>query len=291
MVILRICQLSFALAPLLLLIASGACTGESVPPNGKCVVVPAAKPGCNGAVDGGPSRERGLVGYSCTGTARPDEDAKYNEGVPEGLVCANQQPLGEGGTRDYCCTAEPTSCAYNPVATCDAFSYGYQCLGANRPESLNPELSCGQGVVQDDFINYCCSGTPQPPACLQSDSVVCSPQLQGWTCLENDLPRAEQLGPSKSRADYYYFLCPTPTPASNPKYNNYCCYAPALVPIGGSCVGHTRVPGCAPGRFGFACYGPDTPEEDYLPMRCPDPGFAGRSAEGYPATLYCCDFE
>ena len=47
----------------------------------------------------------------------------------------------------------------------------------------------------------------------------------------------------------------------------------------------------APGRFGFACYGFDTPEQDYLPMHCPEPGFRGTSAEGYPATLYCCDFQ
>jgi hypothetical protein len=291
MVILRICQMSLALAPLLLVVLGGACTSESVPPNGRCIVDPGAKPGCNGAVDGGPSKMLGLVGYSCTGSARPDEDPKYNEGVPEGLVCANQQPLDTGGTRDYCCTAETTSCAYNPVAACDSASYGYQCQGANRPESLNPDLRCGQGVVQGDLINYCCSGTPQPPACLQSDSVVCSPRLLGWTCLGDDLPRAEQLGASKSRADYYYLLCPTATPASNPKYNNYCCYTPALVPLGGSCVAHTTVPGCEPGRFGFACYGPDTPEDDYLPMHCPDRGFPGRSAEGYPATLYCCDFK
>lgn len=292
MVILRICRLSFALiAPLPLVVVAGACAREPVPPNGSCAVDPGAEAGCNGAVDGGSSKSRGLVGYSCTGTARPDEDPRYEEGVPEGLVCANQQPPGEGQKQEYCCTAETTSCAYNSVATCDASSYGYQCRGANRPESFNPDLKCGQGVVQGDLINYCCSGTPAPPACLQSDSVVCSPRLQGWSCLGDDLPRAEQLGPSKSRADYYYFLCPTPTPAANPKYNNYCCYAPALVPEGGSCVGHTSVPGCAPGRFGIACYGPDTPEENYLPMSCPEPGFPGRSAEGYPATLYCCDFK
>jgi len=65
---------------------------------------------------------------------------------------------------------------------------------------------------------------------------------------------------------------------------------PALIPPGATCVQDTVVPGCAAGRFGFACYGPDTPDQDYAPMSCPDPGVAGNSAEGYAATLYCCDF-
>jgi hypothetical protein len=55
-------------------------------------------------------------------------------------------------------------------------------------------------------------------------------------------------------------------------------------------VQDTSVPGCAPGRFGFACYGPENPHDDYLPMQCNSPGVQGMSAEGYPATLYCCDF-
>ena len=82
-----------------------------------------------------------------------------------------------------------------------------------------------------------------------------------------------------------------PEPAPNPEYKNYCCYPPAPLPERGSCVSHTEVPDCKSGRFGFACYGPDRPEDSYLPMRCPESGSAGLSAEGYPATLYCCDFQ
>ena len=76
---------------------------------------------------------------------------------------------------------------------------------------------------------------------------------------------------------------------ANDSLKNYCCYMPALPPIGGTCVAHINVPGCQNGRFGFACYGPDTPEENYLPMTCDAP-FKGLSNEGYPATLYCCDY-
>jgi hypothetical protein len=83
-------------------------------------------------------------------------------------------------------------------------------------------------------------------------------------------------------------VCPIPTPADNVKYDNFCCYTPAPIPIGGSCV-EDMAAGCAPGRFGIACYGPDTPPDDFPPLKC-DPGSPGFSAEGYAATVYCCDF-
>jgi hypothetical protein len=276
---------------LLLAELGGACSSEVAAVSGSCTVDPSPELACGRASDGTLDETLGLIGYSCTGSARPDEQATYVEGVPSGLVCADRGPVGPEGKQGYCCTTAATACAYNPVAICDPPNYGYQCRGANRPESLNPAILCGQGVRQDDLINYCCSGSPQPDGCLQSDSVRCSPRLSGWTCLGGNLPKGEELGANKSRADSYYLLCPVPTPAPNPAYNNYCCYPPALVPIGGSCVAHTSVPGCPPGKFGFACYGPDRPEDDYLPMRCPEPGFPGTSAQGYPATLYCCDFQ
>ena len=233
----------------------------------------------------------GLVAYSCTGGARPDDDPRSLDGVPEGIVCAESGATSDAGARGYCCSSTPTSCAFNPAATCDDGSVGFRCLGSDRPEAFNAALGCGNGVRAGDTIDYCCSGTPAAPGCIQSDGVGCSPRLIGWTCAGANRPKAEDLGASKSRADYYYLLCPVATPAANPAYNNYCCYTPALVPEGGSCVQDPVVPGCAPGRFGFACYGRDTPEDDFLPMHCPEAGKSGRSAEGYPATLYCCDFQ
>ena len=279
----------FVLA-LLLGALGDACSSEPTV-SGSCTVDTNPDLACGLAPDGTVDETLGLVGYSCTGSARPDDRATYVEGIPNGLVCADRGAVGPEGKLGYCCTAAATTCAYNPVAECDAPSYGYQCRGANRPEALNTEIFCGQGVRERDLINYCCSGTLLEDGCLQSDAVRCSTRLSGWTCKGQNRPKAEQLGANRSRADLYYLLCPVPTPAANPVYNNYCCYPPALQPIGASCVQHSGVPGCAPGRFGFACYGPDRPEENYLPMKCPEPGFPGRSAEGYPATLYCCDFQ
>lgn len=289
-------RLGLAAAPFLaLMIAGGACepkiaSSKLTMTNRDCVVDTAVASACN-ALDGGPPEGLGLQGYSCTGSARPDDAPQYHEGVPQGFVCSDQGPVADDGTQKFCCSVDTTSCAFNPVSSCDDPTYGYQCRGANRPEAFNSLISCGQGVYEGDLINFCCTGTPKAPDCTQSDSVVCSPRLMGWTCLGQSLPKSELLGASKSHADLYTMLCPVPAVAPNPKYNNYCCYTPALVPEGGSCVQDTAVPGCDPGRFGFACYGPETPEADYLPMHCPDPGVPGRSAEGFAATLYCCDFE
>jgi len=264
-----------------------ACSSDIVPISGECHVDAALT--CGVSLDGSTPTDAGLVGYSCVGGARPDLDARYEDGVPEGLVCAAVP--GTGDSHGYCCSPNKTPCAYNPVAACDSGTYGYQCRGSSRPEALNPAISCGNGVEQGDYINYCCSGESQPSGCTQKDTVGCSPRLTGFECTGSNLPKGEQLGQSESRADYYRPLCRMPALSPSGKVNTYCCYMPALVPVGGSCVQDVHVPGCAAGRFGFACYGPDSPDQDYAPMHCPAPGFGGTSDEDYPATLYCCDFE
>jgi hypothetical protein len=278
--------LHLTLAPLLC--GLGACTGTSNPTvtNGACIIDPVT---VDCTTDGLSAESLGLIPYSCTGEARPDQDPTYIDGVPQGLVCADRGAAG--GMQGYCCSNQVTSCAYNPVAKCDTGTYGYQCRGSNRPEALNDAIHCNQGVRQDDLIDYCCSGTQRTPDCTSSQSVGCLAGMMGWICPMDTLPTAQDLAANQSRADVYYQLCPVPTPAANPKYNTFCCYTPALVPPGGTCVQDIAVPNCQPGRFGMACYGPDTPDQDYPRLSCPDPGFPGVSAQGYPATLYCCDFQ
>jgi hypothetical protein len=113
--------------------------------------------------------------------------------------------------------------------------------------------------------------------------------LQGFLCRGDAVPRGEDLGANRSRADYYYPVCSVGETAPNPEVKTYCCYMPLQRPVASSCLPHATVPGCAAGRFGFSCLGPDRPEESYPTMVCADPGFEGQSAEGYDATLYCCD--
>ena len=133
--------------------------------------------------------------------------------------------------------------------------YGFQCRGADRPEALNPLIDCGNGVREDELINYCCTARPIPPppqgtGCVQSDGQCTGKmaswlpdRMSGWTCTNGAIPSAEDFKANESRADFYYFLCATPTQAPNPSVQYFCCYVPALVPPGGSCVPDLHVPG------------------------------------------------
>jgi hypothetical protein len=267
-------------------LAGVACTTPVAESDGDCLPDPAV----NCGVDGFPAESMSLIGYSCTGTARPDDDSTFIDGIPQGIVCADR-PASADGTRHYCCTTFTTECSYDPTAICDQEDdYGYLCHGPNRPEAVNPAISCNQGVRRDILVNYCCSGTERAANCTASDAIGCASGMSGWICPKGTQPTAQDLGANKSRADLYYLLCPVPTPAPNPAYETLCCYVPALVPAGGTCVQSMNVPDCAPGRFGMACYGTDKPDDDYPRLHCPDPGVSGVSAAGYPATLYCCDF-
>ncbi len=288
---------------LVVAVALAACTTDNSAQtvSGTCAADQTITDSCNTvSVDGGAPASLGLTGYACTGNARPDRAANYAGGVPSGLICANQIPPGDGGVpaspQNYCCTSQPTTCAYNPVADCDPGTYGYECLNVNRPESYNPTIHCGQGVRDTANVDYCCTGTAVPSGCGEIDGLQgCSAGLVGWQCpiigTHHVLPKGQDLMSNKSRADQYYLLCSMPQVAPSGKVDTFCCYPPAPVPPGGTCAEDVYVPGCNPlTQFGFACYGPETPADDFPPIVCPNGGVPGTSMEGYPATLFCCNF-
>ena len=133
----------FTLALLLCGLAPDACTSNPSAPDSACMADPAA---VNCDVGGAAAETLGLVAHFCTGASRPDQDPTYIDGVPQGLVCADQGPVGADGTQAYCCSAQVTPCAYDPVATCDAGTVGYQCRGADRPSCAN-RLAAGRAGV------------------------------------------------------------------------------------------------------------------------------------------------
>lgn len=267
-----------------------ACWEDEQTSIGSCEIVPESVLDCMAPGYNEELLPAGLVGYACTGSARPDYDALFNDGVPEGRVCADKGQLSTGEDA-YCCTEDVVPCAINTAERCMEGETGYQCWGNNRPESLNPAILCGNGTQERELYHYCCTGQPKASSCLESDAVGCGDRLLGFICEgDEDRPLGENYGANKSRADYFYPMCSAPEQAPNPDFHMYCCTMYRPVPDGGTCVPHAAVPGCEPRRFGFACYGPDTPEENFENFDCPDPGFAGESNEGYDATLYCCDF-
>jgi hypothetical protein len=285
------------LASLIAGLAAVGCKVDEPPSQGDCTLNTALSCDSNilaGNPDAGASL--GLVGYSCTGTARPDAlNAKYIAGIPSGMVCAERGPSADGTSFDYCCTPpdQPVACAFYPVAICPDKNYGFQCRGADRPEALNPALTCGNGIRDGQLVDYCCAAQPRPDGCTENKG-TCSGGLTGWHCPPDaPRPRGEDFGANESRADYYYFVCSVPVAAPDGS-STYCCFTPAPLLPGGSCVTATNVqsqiPDCVPGRFGFACYGRETPEQDYLPIHCSEAPIQGVDDNLYPATLYCCDY-
>jgi hypothetical protein len=271
------------------LLGAGACWPETPAIDRSCELVPNTTLDCRVAGYDGSLQRAGLVGYACSGSDRPDLDATMSEGVPSGLLCADEGTLDDG-QESYCCTEDPVPCAYDPSMECEEGQSGYQCWGNNRPESLNAALLCGNGTQERGLYHYCCSGQREKSPCHESMTGGCGERLIGFLCEGDQLPRGEDYGPNRSRADSYHPICATATVAPNPIFNSYCCYMTLRPPVGATCVSHPSVPGCESGRFGFACYGPDTPEDDFPPMDCPDPAVPGISNEGYEAKLYCCDF-
>jgi hypothetical protein len=266
-----------------------ACFPERDELEGTCVKIPNTVLDCRAEGYDGELERAGLEGYACTGKMRPDLEATMSEGVPRGLMCADKGALDDG-RQSYCCTEDTVTCAYDPTMECDAGNSGYECYGNNRPESLNPALLCSNGTSERGLYRYCCTGQPEPSPCVEDTAVTCDSRLLGFRCRGDRAPRGEDYGPNRSRADYYYPLCSIAEVQPNAAFKGYCCYMTLTPPVGATCVQHPRVPACAADRFGFACYGPDTPEDDYPPMKCPDPGVPGISNEGYAAKLYCCDF-
>lgn len=247
-----------------------------------CTLSSALKPPC----------ASGFVGYACAGSARPDENADFVEGTPQGLVCTDEGKVG-GGSEGYCCTSATTPCAYDPVAGCAAPTYGYECRGSDRPEAFDPSLFCGEGLVENDLIVYCCGAAPMAHGCSQIAGHTCPSTLVGWTCHDQSAPSEVELGSNQSRADFNLLVCgmPTVVMGTTGAVRQYCCFTPTSLPKGGSCLGDTAIPGCAPDSFGFACTGPDTPNEDYPRIACRSAGVRGTNPQGYAATLYCCQYE
>jgi hypothetical protein len=268
-------SLAAALGVALALAASSGCTASTTALNADgCVIDPTQD--C--ALD--------LLSYSCSGSARPDQNPTFSQGV-QGIVCTDQGSVSPG-QEGFCCTPSTTSCAYDLSAVCPAPTYGYSCLGPNRPDAFDPTLTCGQGIAQAGLIVYCC-GAETTAACAKDTNLGCAAGTTGFRCTGPGLPTEGELGVDESRSDAP-LLCDVPISAPN-GVTNYCCFTPTDEPTGATCLQDQSVPGCAGPSYGFACGGSDTPDEDYPRMTCSDAGVRGVDAQGVSALLYCCDFQ
>lgn len=261
---------------LLSLLAAGGCTGQVTTLAGSGHCLPDDNIVCN----------TDFNGFTCTGGARPDQNASFGVGVIEGTVCTALGSIDTSGGLSYCCTSATTACGYDPSMVCGAGTYGYACTPPSRPENFDPDLSCGMGQPLNGETVFCC-GTATMLSCSADSAIACPADLKPLECLTADLPNEGELGTDQSRSDAT-LLCDVPSIVGG-RYG-YCCFTPTQLTLGGTCLQDQAVPNCASGSFGFACTGPDTPEQDYPRIMCSTPSLPGTSAQGYRANLYCCDY-
>jgi hypothetical protein len=263
------------LLALLSLLVIGGCTAEVTSSAGSCIA------------DGDLVCNTGFNGFVCTGTARPDQNADFSVGVIAGTICTDLGAVDTSTGLNYCCTAQTTACGYDPGMGCPALTpSGYACTPPSRPENFDPDLSCGMGQQINGETVFCC-GTATTPSCSPDTAVVCDADLKALECSTAGVPNEGELGTDQSRSDAT-LLCDVPAMMGD-SYG-YCCFTPTEPPVGATCLQDQAVPDCPSGSFGFACTGPDTPEQDYGRISCPKGSVRGTSAEGYPADLYCCTY-
>jgi hypothetical protein len=286
--------LFLALASLLVAVVSGGC-GNPIHPPDTCIPDPSIS--CMGA---------GTDGWSCGGRSRPDENTSLG-GQIKSIVCAYTE-VQANGRAAYCCTNYTTSCASDPSISCANGAgagmlgiavAGYSCIGTNRPDSFDTDLTCMQGISAYGHLVFCCNPIGGG-VCARDTSVGCKKGTLGFACqFPGSIPGEADLGINQSRSGVPLVCTLAAQGAKKPDGGNvtdYCCYPPTAVPPGATCLQDQlegqiqNVPGCQAGSFGFACTGTDTPDQDYLRMVCSHGGVRGTNAQGVPASLYCCEF-
>ena len=114
---------------------------------------------CGATPDGGASTG-GLLGYTCPREARPDMDPHYNQGVPQGLVCGDFGAANGDDTQNYCCSAQVTTCAYNPVSICPQNTYSMLLTGVQEvPANDSPGTATVMVSFNDTAGSVAVSGS------------------------------------------------------------------------------------------------------------------------------------
>ena len=125
-------------------------------------------------------------GYSCTGTAQPEQQNPN-------LIC------NTNGAGDYCCdTGSATTCQYDPyVNGCVSGTSGYSCQsGEPAPDVIDSMLVCSVPTTVSGLDEYCCytNTVTNSGTCKQDSSVSpCAPDSAGnpsygFSCTGTDTP-------------------------------------------------------------------------------------------------------
>ena len=194
---------SIAFASVLLIALAGGCTvTTTAPPPPPSSTPPPPSGSC--AQDATLACVPGTLGWSCTGTAQPED-------FSTDLVCS-----ADNGRGEFCCAS--STCSFDAsVPGCVAGTVGYSCAGgAPPPDAADPSLVCSVPTISGPDDLYCCYTTTlvatTTPTCTQDFTVAgCPPGSYGFSCTGADTP--EQ--------DYSNLTCSAPTPTAGADL--YCC--------------------------------------------------------------------
>ena len=140
------------------------------------------------------------VGYSCTGTAQPEQSNPN-------LIC------NTNGAGDYCCDASGNStCAYDPYVTgCESGTLGYSCnTGDPAPDTIDSTLVCSIPTRANSLDEYCCfTDTTTATGTCDVDPTVagCVPDSTG-----NPSYGFSCTGSENPDTDFSNITCSTGTP-------------------------------------------------------------------------------
>ena len=233
----------------------------------------------------------GLVGYACTGEMRPDLDATMVGGGPLGAAL-RRQGTARRRTSGLLLHRRRRHLRLRSNHGVRSGQLGLRSAMATIGQNPSIPRSCAATEpVNATSITTAARDSQMPSPCVEDTAVSCDTRLLGFRCKGDRRPRGEDYGPNRSRADYYYPLCSIAEEQPNPDYNGYCCYMTLTPPVGATCVQHPGVPGCESGTL-WLCLLRTRHAGRRLPAdgSARTPGSPARSAEGYAAKLYCCDF-
>ncbi len=210
----------------------------------------------------------GGEGWSCDGSARPDE-------INGSIACSTGVAINST-TIGYCCASVsfPTGGACgrdSTVSGCVYGSYGFSCTGQARPEDQDGSLTCSMGVpAGGGSTDYCCLvGYTMAAGCMQDPTVA--------SCQGNSSYAFSCTGSATPAENASGLVCTGPSPGPSGG-SAYCCQQQTTT--AGGCSADPTITGCAGGSSGYSCTGGATPAAS---LNCSS-GVAGPSGD----TFYCC---
>lgn len=202
------------------------------------------------------------VGYSCTGSAVPeDTDAS--------ILCGDG--IETNGVTSYCCNPQSACQIDTTIQSCGTTSTPYTCSGSAVPTDTDPSLNCGSAASgPSGTLSYCCNVPAGVTASCDVDTTItsCGDVSTGYLCTGG-------LTPTDTDSK---LVCGDGVSGGDGT-EAFCC----IDFTSKTCAADPDVVGCAGNSYGFSCTSSASPDQEDSSLTCSDP-IVGKDGK----TLYCC---